>query len=263
MESIEFHHAAALLAWQLELGADEAICDSGVNRYDLPSAQSKAKAAAEAKAKAQSEAVAGPVAMPEIDVVGIARAASAQAASLDELRAAMVGFEHCELKKGARNLVFAQGNPEARVMIVGEAPDRDEDREGRAFVGAAGQLLDQMCAAIGMGRAGALAPVYVTSVLPWRPPQDRDPRPEEIAMLRPFLERHIALVAPDVVVVMGNFAAQAVLGKRGITRLRGDWAEALGRPIMPMLPPKQLMRNPLAKRDAWADLLQIQAKLQE
>ena len=143
-------------------------------------------------------------------------------------------------------------------MLVGEAPGRDEDREGRPFVGRAGQLLDRMLAAIELSRSEN---VYITNVLPWRPPQNRDPKPEEIAMMRPFLERHIELARPDVLVVMGNISCQALLGKRGITRLRGQWAEACGKPALPMFHPAYLLRNPAAKRQAWADLLALKARL--
>ena len=172
----------------------------------------------------------------------------------------MEAFSHCDLKLGASQLVFADGRPGARVMIVGEAPGRDEDRAGRPFVGRAGQLLDRMLAAIGLGRD---ASVYITNVMPWRPPQNRDPRPEEIAMMKPFLARHVALAAPDLLVLVGNISCQAVLGKRGITRLRGTWQEALGRPALPMLHPAYLLRQPLAKRETWADLLALQARLRD
>lgn len=256
MESAEFHSAAAVLAWQIELGADEAICDTPVDRYALPAALSKP--AAKAKSGA---APAGPMIVPEVDGVAMARAAAANAGDLDGLRAAIAAFDHCDLKRGARNLVFGEGPPDARVMIIGEVPDRDEDREGRSFVGRSGQLLDRMFDAIDMGRAHDDAPIYLANVLPWRPPQGRDPKPEEIAVMLPFLERHIALVNPDVLVLMGNVSCQALLGKRGITRLRGDWQDALGKPALPMFHPAYLMRTPIAKRAAWADLLSLKAKL--
>ena len=148
-------------------------------------------------------------------------------------------------------------------MVIGEAPGAEEDRVGKPFVGRAGQLLDRMFAAIGMGRENpaADAALYITNILPWRPPQNRDPKPEEVAMMRPFVERHVDLVDPDLLILMGNHACQALLGKRGITRLRGTWTEALGRPALPMFHPAYLLRNPAMKREAWADLLDVQAKL--
>ena len=256
MESVEYHHAKALLEWQVELGALDAVQDSPVNRYDVPAAVEKPKKAAEPLAP-------GIVAPVKVDAVAAAERLAASAQSLEELRAVVAGFELCELKKGARNLVFSDGTPGARVMLIGEAPGRDEDREGRPFVGRAGQLLDKMLGAIDMGRAREDAPVYITNVLPWRPPQNRDPKPEEIAMMRPFLMRHIALAKPEVLVVVGNWACQALLGKRGITRLRGAWNEAAGLPALPMFHPAYLLRSPEFKREAWADLLSLKAKLRD
>lgn len=252
MESAEFHNALALLDWQIELGATEAICDAPVNCYELPDNL--------AKPKAPVAAVGAPVPQ-EIDAVAQAKSLADGAQSLEALQEAMASFEHCELKRGARNLVFSDGVPGARVMIIGEAPGRDEDRAGRPFVGRAGQLLDKMLMAIDMGRDHATSPVYITNVLPWRPPQNRDPHPDEIAMMRPFLERHIALSKPQALVIMGNISAQACLGKRGITRLRGTWTECFGLPALPMFHPAYLLRQPGAKREAWADLLSLKARI--
>ncbi|WP_187431348.1 hypothetical protein ROLI_031090 [Roseobacter fucihabitans] len=256
MESAEFHNALALLDWQIELGATEAICDVPVNCYELPDKLAKPKSAAPVVQQAASVAA-------KLDAVAQAEQAAAGVDTLEALRDALAGFEHCELKRGARNLVFCDGVPGAPVMIIGEAPGRDEDREGRPFVGRAGQLLDRMLAAIDMGRDPAASPVYITNVLPWRPPQNRDPHPTEIAMMRPFLERHIALAKPQVLVIMGNISAQACLGKRGITRLRGSWTECFGLPALPMFHPAYLLRQPLAKREAWADLLSLKARLSD
>lgn len=256
MESSDYHQDLALLEWQIELGALEAIGDLPVNRYEVPAAVEKPKAAAPA-----TPAGAPVPQQAKIDAVAIAEQAAAAAGTLEELRAAMAAFEHCDLKKGARNLVFSDGIPGARVMLVGEAPGRDEDRAGKPFVGRAGQLLDRMLAAIDMARDHAEAPVYITNVLPWRPPQNRDPKPEEIAMMKPFLLRHIALAKPQVLVIVGNWSSQALLGKRGITRLRGAWTEAGGVPALPMFHPAYLLRSPEFKREAWADLLSLKAKL--
>ena len=146
-------------------------------------------------------------------------------------------------------------------MIIGEAPGANEDREGKPFVGPAGQLLDAMFAAIDHGRDDAANPIYITNVMPWRPPQNREPTPEEIAMMLPFVERHVELAAPDVLVLMGNVSCLALMGRKGITRLRGNWVEVLGKPALPMFHPAYLLRNPAAKREAWHDLLMLQAKL--
>ena len=252
---MEYCDAKAALDWQISLGVDEAILDAPVDRYALPEAP--------AKKKPDPAVATGVVAPVQVDAVGIANAAAAAAGDLATLKAALSAFEHCELKKGARSLVFSDGNPIARVMIIGEAPGRDEDVEGRPFVGRAGQLLDKMFDAIQMARTATEVEkaIYITNVLPWRPPQNRDPQPDEVAMLLPFLRRHVELVAPDLIVAMGNHACKALLGRQGITRLRGNWTEAMGRPVLPMFHPAYLLRNPAAKREAWADLLSLQARV--
>ena len=249
--ALDFYSLRALLEWQVELGADEAIGDVPVNRYDAPAKLEKPGALAAPVAHARAE---------EGGAVAAARKAAAGAGDLEALRAALAAFEHCELKRGARNLVFSDGVPGARVMIIGEAPGREEDRAGRPFVGQAGQFLDRMLGAIGLSRDEN---VYITNVMPWRPPQNADPKPDEVDMMRPFVERHVALAKPDIVILMGNTACQTVLGKQGITRLRGQWDKAWGIPAMPMLHPAYLLRMPSAKRAAWADLLEVQAKLRE
>ncbi len=264
---IDFHAAKAMLIWQMELGADEAIGEAPVNRYIADEAGASARPSP-SRSLSPSPAGAPQQARPEAaadDPVVLAQELAAGAADLSQLREALAAYDRCELKLGARNLVFADGNPAARVMIVGEAPGRDEDLQGLPFVGRAGQLLDRMFDAIGMGRANPDAgrALYITNVLPWRPPENRDPAPEEIAMMLPFLRRHVELAGPEVLVLMGNHSCQALLGRKGITRLRGHWTEALGRPALPMFHPAYLLRNPGAKREAWHDLLMLQARLRE
>lgn len=265
----DWHASLAALAWHVDLGVDEVIGETPINRYDLPETTraaapiaSMGNVTAPGAANA-AQAVKPPTNQAEIDAVEAARAAAARATSLAALREIIAGFDLCELKKGARNTVFADGNPAAHVLILGEAPGRDEDIEGRPFVGRAGQLLDRMFAAIGLSR-GADAPeaaIYITNVLPWRPPGNRDPEPGEIAMMRPFVERHIALMNPRVIVVMGNTPLFALTGQKGVMRARGTWTTALDRPMLPMVHPAYLLRNPIAKREAWADLLSLQSRL--
>lgn len=258
----DWHASLAALAWQVDLGVDEAIGETPVDRYDLPETSRPAPAAPALGPRPEMMAAVAPE-MPQTDAVEAARNVAARASTLPALREALAAFDLCELKKGARNTVFADGNPAARVLILGEAPGRDEDMEGRPFVGRAGQLLDRMFAAIGLARTapdpkGAL---YITNVMPWRPPGNRDPEPAEVAMMRPFVERHIALMNPQVVVVMGNTPLYALTGQKGIMRARGTWTTALGKPVLPMVHPAYLLRNPIAKREAWADLLALQARL--
>lgn len=253
---LDSHTALALLDWQIDLGATEAIGDTPVNRYEAPDKL--------APAKKPDAAPPIPAKAPETDTVAEAGFAATDAASLEALKSALAAFEHCDLKRGARNLVFSDGHPSARLMIIGEAPGRDEDQQGKPFVGRAGQLLDKMLAAIGLSRQNddAATGAYITNILPWRPPQNRDPNPQEIAMMLPFVERHVQLADPEVIVLMGNISCQAALGQRGITRLRGQWTQAFGKPALPMFHPAYLLRKPHEKRAAWADLLDLQARLE-
>ena len=276
-----------MLEWQVELGATEAIGEAPVDRLacegpamggedarpvaaaappgdgDRDASGARARSAAAAPRSAGGRGAAAPDPPNDADPVAAAHAAAAAAPDLAALREAIAAYPHCELRRGARNVVFADGVPGARVMIVGEAPGRDEDIEGLPFVGRSGKLLDLMLAAIGLSRHAEdpARGVYITNVMPWRPPQNRDPKAGEIAMMKPFLERHVALAAPEILVPMGNPACAALLGMRGITKLRGVETEALGLPALPMLHPAYLLRNPVAKREAWADLLTLEERL--
>ncbi|WP_347138041.1 uracil-DNA glycosylase [Paracoccus sp. SSK6] len=251
--------ALALLEWQAEMGVDEPVGDAPVDRFDLAARLDAPAPPPPAPAVLRLE--------PEDDGlparVAQAERLAAGADTLDALAAAQEGFDGIELKKGARNFCFADGNPAARVLILGEAPGDEEDRQGRPFVGRAGQLLDRMFDAIGLSRRAVDAEkaLYITNVLTWRPPGNRDPQLDEIAMSLPFVRRHIELAAPDLIVLMGNIACDAAIGRRGILRLRGNWTEAFGRPALPMTHPAYLLRNPPAKREAWADLLSLSARL--
>lgn len=260
---LDYNAARAALEWLIELGVDSAVLDEPVDAYALPETLNTPKPAAPAVA-AQGPGP-RPLPVPEAgpDPVAEARRAAAAAKDLEALREAIAAYDLCELKKGAKTTVFADGNPKARVMIIGEAPGRDEDIQGKPFVGRAGHLLDKMFAAIGLARTSpdAEAAFYITNVLPWRPPGNRDPEPAEIAQMLPFLARHVELADPDLIVLMGNAACAAALNKRGILRLRGHWAEAFGRPALPMTHPAYLLRQPHAKREAWADLLDLRARL--
>jgi len=189
--------------------------------------------------------------------------------SIDALRRELAAFEGCPLKRTAMNLVFSDGNPEAGIMLVGEAPGEEEDRQGLPFVGASGKLLDRMLAAIGLDRST----VYISNVLFWRPPGNRSPTDAEIAACLSFAERHIALVQPKVLVLLGGVAAKSLLRtKEGITRIRGRWTEytpQIGRagmtPIrcLPTYHPAYLLRQPAAKRQAWADMLLLAKEINE
>lgn len=260
--------ALALLEWQIEMGADEPVTDTPQDRFDMA-----ASAAGMDDVPARPEPLAAPPLIltpqtdPDADLA--ARVAQAQqladgAATLEALAHAQEGFDGIDLKKGARNLCFADGNPKGRVLILGEAPGDEEDQQGRPFVGRSGQLLDKMMAAIGMARDApdANRAFYIVNVLKWRPPGNRDPSADEISVSMPFLLRQIQLADPDIIVLMGNIPCQAALGRRGILRLRGQWTQAFGRPALPMTHPAYLLRNPPAKREAWADLLSLADRLE-
>ena len=190
-----------------------------------------------------------------------AREAARAAATLDELRTILDRFDGCALKGTATQLVFADGNPQSRLMFVGEAPGRDEDIEGLPFVGRSGKLLDLMLKAIGLDRSQ----VYIANIVPWRPPGNRTPTPVETQICLPFIQRQIELADPDVLVCVGQPSTAALLNIQGITKNRGRWlAYHTGtREIraMPMLHPAYLLRQPIAKRFAWRDMLAIKKAL--
>ncbi|MGG7568587.1 uracil-DNA glycosylase [Rhodovulum sp. DZ06] len=264
------------LAWQVESGVDEAISDAPLDRFaESAAAEEAARARAETRAAARAprgkradpakapQVVRKPEELTPAPVVAADLAAAAQ--DLEALRAAVEGFDRCPLRLGAKSTVFAGGVPGARLMIVGEGPGRDEDREGLPFVGRSGQLLDRMMAAIGLSRT-AEDPgqgVYITNLSPWRPLENRTPSADEAAMLVPFLRRHIELAAPDVLLLMGNAPWKALMEtEQGITRARGKWVECMGIPAMPSFHPAFLLRQPARKRESWIDLQMVRARLQ-
>ncbi len=266
MESAQTYRAmVAALDWQVALGADEAICDAPINRYALdPAPAPVAAAVPRAAAVAQPQRPPPPIPSPDtFDAPQLAAEAAAAAPDLAALALAQEQFELCTLKRGARSFVGATGDPAARVMIIGEAPGRAEDQAGQPFVGPAGALLDAMLAAIGLDRGaqGPVRGVYLTHVLPWRTAGAGLPDPADLAMMVPFLHRHIVLAQPDVLVLLGNAPCQALLGRAGITRLRGQWADVLGRPALATFAPEHLLATPAAKREAWDDMLALKARL--
>jgi DNA polymerase len=262
--------ALALLSWQIEAGADEALEAMPVDRFAAPDPPAIRQARSVVPATANLAVEVPPITLrpgrPSVPASGDLTAyhAAQGAQSLEELRAALEAFDGCPLKATATNLVFSDGNPAARVMLIGEAPGADEDRVGRPFVGVSGQLLDRMLATVGFDRTR----IYITNVLFWRPPGNRTPTPAEVAACLPFVERHVELVAPELLILAGNAAAKTLLLRNeGITRIHGKWFEyqtaGMPRPIpvMPIYHPAYLLRAPAQKRDAWRDLLQIQQRL--
>jgi uracil-DNA glycosylase len=276
------------LVWQVEAGIDECIGDAPIDRF----AESTAKLAERALNKTQNtpqpkelgataqtqgrsrtpEAIAARQ-MPTPPrnqnsaserAIQTAVAAARTANTIEELRTAVEAFDDCALKKTAMNTVFSDGNPQAKIMFIGEAPGPEEDRKGLPFIGPSGQFLDHMLASIDLDRTNS----YFTNIVFWRPPGDRDSTAVEIAACLPFVERHIELVDPEVLVLVGGPASKALLGmKEGITKIRGQWFDyatsSLAAPVQatPLYHPAYLLRSPGHKRDAWRDLLAIKQKL--
>ncbi|SEP67516.1 DNA polymerase [Faunimonas pinastri] len=206
----------------------------------------------------------GSVTVPSEAAAEDAREAARSAASLEALRETLARFEACNLRHTATNLVFSDGNPQGRVMFVGEAPGLEEDLQGKPFVGRSGQLLDRMLAAIGLDREK----VYIANVIPWRPPGNRTPTPQETEICRPFIQRQIELVNPEFLVLLGGASAKQLLEtSEGILRLRGKWktyrAGDREIPALATLHPAYLLRQPLQKRLAWRDLLTLRAALEQ
>ncbi|OBQ96328.1 uracil-DNA glycosylase [Mesorhizobium sp. AA23] len=291
---------AELLAFYAIAGVDEALEDTPVNRFAEAKPKQAERAPAQAATARESMPLERPASEPGLEAgraaerpaastgldasqvpdaprrptlttatvpdegqIKLARQLAASASTLDELRQQMAAFDGCNLKFTAKNLVFADGNPNADLMLVGEAPGRDEDLEGLPFVGRSGRLLDSMLAAIGLDRTSA----YIANVIPWRPPGNRTPTPHETEICRPFIERQIELVNPKVLVNLGGPSAKTLLNTtEGILRLRGNWRvhttqSGIAIPAMPTLHPAYLLRTPAHKKLAWRDFLEVKAKL--
>src|SRR5215471_10334236 len=258
--------AQDLLAFYAEAGVDALVGEEPVDRLAAAETPAPVTRTAREIVPPPHRESNGPTAMlaPQApdEATMAAREAAKSAKTLDDLRDILEKFEGCALKPTATQLVFADGNPTARLMFVGEAPGRDEDIEGLPFVGRSGKLLDRMMAAIGFDRASA----YIANIVPWRPPGNRTPTPQETQICLPFIQRHIELVAPDVLVCLGNPSTQTLLNsKEGITRTRGRWFryQTGTREVcaMPTFHPAFLLRNPISKRLAWRDFLAIKKTL--
>lgn len=266
------------LQWHIAMGADEAVTDAPTDWATFgPAKRNKEATATPATPMAESAppapiefkipAAPKPMAFAESPAQNLlfsAPPSSVAANDLDALRAELMAFEGCSLKKTALNLVFGEGNPQSGIMFVGEAPGADEDRKGQPFVGRSGALLDKMLGAIGLN---SREDYYITNVLPWRPPGNRTPTDGEIATCLPFLHKHITLVNPRVLILLGGLATKTLLQRtEGITRLRGKWFEYAMPdsrivPVLPMLHPAALLRNPAQKRQTWQDLLALKERI--
>jgi uracil-DNA glycosylase family 4 len=265
----KIHLKSALERWT-ELGVDDILVEKSIDRFesieetlDLISGKPAASTLVEPTAQSAHPQFAPAISANEAH--SKARQLAKSALTLDELRTAVEEFEGCPLKYTATHTVFADGNPKAKVMLVGEAPGADEDRYGKPFVGLSGQLLDKMFSHIGLTREENL---YISNILPWRPPGNRQPTPAETSACVPFIQRHIELISPDYLIMVGGTSAKTLLDtKDGIMRLRGKWREyktdGLDHPIktMAIFHPAYLLRSPGQKREVWKDLLVIKNSL--
>jgi DNA polymerase len=247
--------AAAALEWLTEMGADEIVLEEPVNRLLAPVRETPASAVPRAS-------VAAPV------MQGDAASIAASCSTLDEIEKALSGFDACPLKKTATRLCFADGNPGAKVLLIGEAPGREEDEQGKPFVGRSGQLLDRMLAAIGLSRDAASpeSSVFITNMIYWRPPGNRTPTEAETLMCLPFVLRTIEIQKPAFIVCLGNVPTQRLLGRTdGILKTRGKWFDFAVQsgvtPLLATLHPAYLLRQPQHKRLAWRDLLSLREAL--
>ena len=252
----------AVLDWYRAAGVDIAVGEEPVDRFAQRAPQRVARPPVAAGQQAPEPA---PVDLPALGGdPSEARSLAGSARSLDELQAILGAYNGCGLKLRATQLVFADGNPEGKIMLIGEAPGAEEDRQGKPFVGKSGQLLDRMLGAIGLDRTK----VYIANTVPWRPPGNRTPTPEEMALCLPFLHRQVELVAPRLVMTLGGPAMQTVFSTTsGIIKMRGKWSDVtIGNhqvAAIPTLHPAYLLRNPAAKQQAWRDMLSLKLKMAE
>ena len=273
--------ALEILRWYAEIGIDVGLQDMPANRFaeqatalQKPPVRAKPQPSGNRIDAAQKPATTVPgsekprlmanATMPGDEAIATAKELAAAANDLNQLRDGLARFEGCNLRLAAKNLVFADGNAASKIMLIGEAPGRDEDEQGIPFVGRSGQLLDKMLASIGLDRNS----VYITNVIAWRPPGNRTPTPQETEICRPFVERHIELVSPDIIVLLGASASKTLLNtNEGIVRLRGRWTKVTINSreyaTLPMLHPAYLLRQPLQKRLAWQDLVKLKIRLDQ
>lgn len=256
-----------MLRWHLDAGVDETIGDTPLDRYTQVTSPPIVvpPPLLASSVGATPTAVARPVAPTIIKSAASSAHLAQECKTLEDLKAAVEGYDGCALKTFATRTVFADGNPAARVMVIGEAPGEDEDRQGLPFVGVSGKLLDRMLGSIGLDRA---TNVYITNIVFWRPPGNRKPTAEEIVLCMPFVQRHIELLDPALLLLVGGPSATTILAnQQGITKLRGKWFDyespGLSRPIpaMPTFHPAYLLRTPQQKRLAWRDLLVFKQKI--
>lgn len=281
-----------MLRFHLESGCDEVLLETPVNRLEEPektapqahsagpvigqNTQQDQEDSPKVARKAAKAPIASAITAAQVNqhptftmAEQQAKTLAASANTLEELAHNFASFDGCELKKTAKNLVFSDGNANAKIMLIGEAPGRDEDRLGKPFIGESGKLLDKMLAAIGLDRNN----VYITNIVPWRPTGDRTPTREEIALCRPFIDRHIELIAPQILLFIGGTASKTFLDTQdGISKTRGTWVNHISGangplqrsiPALPIFHPAFLLRVPARKAETWSDLCSLKQRMKQ
>ncbi len=264
-ENMATQDMLSLLQWYVDSGVDETINDDPIDWFALSQQAVGTKTAQKPENSPPRKTLVTAPMLSVDQLADQARQLAAACDSLDTLNEAIRAFDGCSLKNTATNTFFSDGNPHSRIMLIGDAPGVDEDRYGKAFTGKNGQLLERMFAAIGLSPENDF---YITHILPWRPPGNRVPTAEEIAVCMPFAKRHITLFDPGLIILLGGISANAVLkSDQGITRLRGRWMEYDLKdkkiPARIIFQPAYLAKQPRAKGDVWRDLLEIKARIGE
>ncbi|MBJ7577589.1 uracil-DNA glycosylase [Devosia sp. MC532] len=255
----------SVLEWYRAAGVDLAVGEDAIDRFAQKTQQAAApRAAVQSMQQASQPAAPPPLAGPIGGDPGEAQRLAAEAPTLEALKTTLESYDGCGLKFRATQLVFGEGNPEAKIVIIGDPPGADEDREGRPFAGRTADLLTRMLASIGLDWDS----VYALNTIPWRPPGNRAPTPEELSLCLPFLHRHVELIGPRLVMTMGQMATQTVFqSTSSIIKMRGKWQDvSIGShcvPAIATLPPGYLLRNPAAKQQAWRDLLSFRSRMAE
>ncbi|MCB1651481.1 MAG: uracil-DNA glycosylase [Alphaproteobacteria bacterium] len=274
MSSLQTTALKEALRFYLECGVDEVLDNTAADRFAMPapvSAVPPVKPSAPLFSGPSSSARSADMPLGKSEAQGQSASLAAAAKTLDELRSAIAGFEGLSIKKTATNMVFCDGNANAPVMLVGEAPGADEDRQGKPFVGVSGQLLDKILGCIGLDRQqdDPLKAIYISNIINWRPPGNRTPNPAEIVVSLPFIQRHIELVKPKILILCGGVSAKALLGRdESISKLRKGWhdyktTDGQVIPAIATYHPAYLLRTPTQKRAVWADMLSVQEKRQD
>mgnify|MGYP001175757353 FL=1 len=259
LESLNQKEAIELLAFYNELGWDEAINEQSINRFEKNLEPIQKTNIRKVNPKLKNSKL-----IPDGSALQVAISLAKKTTNLAQLKSALATFEFCDLRNGARNLVFGDGDPASEVMIIGDAPNPEEDRQGKPFVGDAGDLLDKMFSAIGLSRnSTGLKGIYVSTIIPWKPLHTQSSIRTEIDLLFPFIEKHIQLINPRFLIIMGSDPSTELFHRIGGNERSENWGKFLGIDTVKIHHPGYLIKNPNAKKEAWKELLELKARLDE